>query len=107
MSVQIRTLLITSAFAVAAISQSVQSATFEATGIVNFFCDEAGRGLAALAFQDKANGVPLLRNMHSNPIGFLQRIDNEIIRAVYRQAQTESEAKDLGFRVCVILMVAR
>ncbi len=65
------------------------------------------RNLAALAFRDKESGVPMVRNMHQNPIGFIQRMDNEIIRAVYRQSDTESDAKKIGFRVCVILMVGR
>lgn len=92
-------------FALVGLPGRVGAASYNATAIVDFFCDEAGRSLAVLAFRDKANGVPMNRNMHQRPTGFLQHLDNEIIRTVYRQSATEEDARRLGFRVCVALMI--
>lgn len=86
-------------------STKSEPATFDATAIVNFFCGEAGKTLAVLAWQDKVNGVPIGDNMHRRPVRFIDYLDNEIIRTVYRQSATQDDAEKTGFRVCVALMV--
>ncbi len=87
-------------------SQSKAAGTpYDTTAIVNFFCEEVGQSLAQIAWKDKQNVVPMYKIMHSNPIALLHYVDNEIIRVVYKQSLTEDNAKRIGFRVCVSLMV--
>lgn len=81
------------------------AATFKATGIVNFFCEDAGKTLAVLAWRDKTNGVPM--SIHRPAAGFLQHMDNEIIQTIYSQPLSEDNAKTVGFRICVAMMVSR
>lgn len=72
-----------------------EAASYDVTGIVNFFCDHAGRDLASLAYRDKEIGVPIFENMHRSPNGFINYLDNEIIKVAY-QSSSESEAKQQG-----------
>lgn len=83
-----------------------EAANFDTTGIVNFFCDHAGGDLATLAYRDREAGIPMPENMHRSPNGFINYLDNEIIKIAY-QSSSEDEAKKAGFKVCVAMMVGR
>jgi len=101
----LRLLSIFGLFAISALPGYAAAESYNVTGIVNFFCEHAGKNLAVLAWRDKTNGVPI--SMHRPALGFINHLDNEIMQMVYRQPLTEDDARREGFRICVAMMVSR